>query len=253
MAAAVALPGGLAVAWIPLRTLLPNVDLALALVAAVMVVGASRRRTLVTLAALIAAGSFAFFDTRPFDRWAVSRQPDIETTIALVVVGFAAGELAIRVARQRLSGRAGSGDLCRVMDTAALLATGEEVAIIIAAVVDDLTALLGLEGCWFDAEPSPWEGAWLQRDGSMKQAEHPRRRPRRADGTVQVALPVWGMGQVLGRFVLQTAPGVALDPDRVAVALTLADQVGAALAAQAPPPGPGPAPSGPSPRLRLVR
>lgn len=252
LAVAVALPLALAVAWVPVRQRLPNVDVALALVAAVMVTGASRRRHAVVVAAVVAAAAFAFFDTRPFDHWAMSRQPDVETTVALVVVGIAAGELALRVARQRAA--AAGTDLSRVQDTAALLATGEELAVIIAAVAEELATLLLLADCWFDSDPEAWAGAWVDRDGALRQPQSPRRRRRGPGGADEVALPVWGMGQVLGRFVLRPTPGVALTHERLLVAVTLADQVGAGLAAQAPPPAPPPgSPLAPLPPLRVVR
>ena len=67
-------------------------------------------------------------------------------------------------------------------------------------------------------------------------------------------LPVWGQGQVLGHFVLHFDPDVHLSRDQLLVAVTLADQVGAALTAYSAP-GPLPPdederPSGP---LRIVQ
>jgi hypothetical protein len=47
-------------------------------------------------------------------------------------------------------------------------------------------------------------------------------------------VPVTGMGQVLGRFLVVNPAPTALRRGRLLVALTLADQAGAALIAQAP-------------------
>ena len=86
-------------------------------------------------------------------------------------------------------------------------------------------------------------------------ATAPRSRPGRPieSGPLRAAeLAVWGQGERLGYYVLEFAPGPPPERDRLLVAVTLADQVGAAFMAQAPPtlpPEPAPPPSG----LRVVR
>ena len=42
---------------------------------------------------------FDFFLTRPYDRFAISHRPDLETTIAIFVVGVLVTELAARSRR----------------------------------------------------------------------------------------------------------------------------------------------------------
>ena len=64
-------------------------------------------------------------------------------------------------------------------------------------------------------------------------------------------LPVWGQGERLGYYVLEFAPGPPPERERLLVAVTLADQVGAAFMAQAPPTAP-PDPTPPT-SLRVVR
>jgi hypothetical protein len=244
MAAAAVLPVAVAGAWIPIRGRFPNVDVALALVVAVMVVGAGRRRVAVVMGAVSSAMSFAYFDTQPYERLVMSRQPDVETTIALVAVGLAGGELAVRVARQRLATRKGIGDLSRVRDAATLLATGEELVVVIGAVAAELTFLLGLRDCWFEAEGVPAGAVWVGRDGDLQRPQRGRGRPpQRYPGLRpypgrwdEVILPVWGHGDVIGRFMMKVTPGVPLVRERLLVAVTLADQVGAALMSQGPPP-----------------
>jgi hypothetical protein len=254
-----------AVAWIPFREGNSTVDVALALVVVITVMGTTTRRSAVAAAALSSAVGFTFFDTAPYDRFAITRVPDVFTAVLLVVVGLLTGELAVRVARQGRTDRTQSGNLSRVQQAASLLAHGEELVVMIGSVADDLTRLLDLRDCWFDAEPVE-PGAWyVERDGEIRRSEHRgpvlRSAYRRSD---QVALPVWGQGQVLGHFVLEVPRPVELTRDQLLVAITLADQVGAALIAQAPsiawsslpaadPPEDSADADPPAPHLRVIR
>jgi K+-sensing histidine kinase KdpD len=269
VAAAPVLPAGVAAAWTPLRQTLPNVDVALVLVLVVTAFGATRSRLAVVAAAASAALGFAFFDTAPFEHWTVSRQPDLETLAVLVVVGLITGELAVRWSFQRASVLAGGGDLGRVRDAAAMVASGEELVVVIGAVAEELIRLLGLKDCVYEAEERGVNMATVARDGTVTPVGQPamgavadRVHRARSGNWNDVALPVWGFGQVLGCFVLSPTVGVPLNPERLVVAVTLADQVGSALMVQAPPTGrqpPGDQPEGTeaapplAPTLRVVR
>ncbi len=238
--AGVVVPLAVATGWIPLRVHHPTVDVALALVAVVTALGVSRRRPAVTVGAVVAGLGFAYFDTRPFDRFAVSKSSDLATAVMLVVVGAITGELALRVARQR---DPAAGDLAWIRGAASQLASGEELVVMLASVADELTRLLGLAACTFDADPVPPDRACVARDGAI---ESP------AGGGVVVGLPVWGQGHQLGHFALRPTPGVPLPRHQLLVAVTIADQVGAALFAQAPPiPGAAERPA-PTPHLRVI-
>jgi hypothetical protein len=249
-----------AVAWIPLRRQNATVDVALALVVVITAMGATGRRVAVAGTAIGAAAGFTFFDTAPYERFTVARLPDVETAVLLVVVGVVTGELAVRVARQRHSDQTVTGDLGRVREAASLLANGEELVVMIGSVADELTRLLGLRDCWFAADPVEPGALSIEREGFLRRCESPgpvvRSAYRQGD---EVALPVWGQGQILGHFVLEVPVTVVWPREQLLVAVTLADQVGAALFAQAPPgppisatgpavtvpPIPSPAPSGP--------
>lgn len=251
------LPVALAGAWTPVRAAQSNVVVALAMVAAVAGVGMTGRRAAVVMSALCAAAAFTFFDTAPYERFTISRRSDVITAVSLFVVGLVIGELAIRLAQQRRAGRSVTGDLRRVGEAASLLAAGEELVVMIGAVAEQLEHQLHLADCWYLAEPIA-PGTWcVGRDGSLDRA--PGIAGPAADGRREVVLPVWALGQVVGHFVLKVAPGstpAGLTADRLRVAVTLADQVGGALAAQAPPPplppGPGVGGDPPGPTLRVL-
>lgn len=100
-------------AWIPLRQGNSTVDVALALVIVITLMGVTARRWAVAAAALSSAVGFTFFDTAPYDRFAITRLPDVATAVMLVVVGLLTGELAVRVACQGRSDHTMSGNLGR--------------------------------------------------------------------------------------------------------------------------------------------
>lgn len=227
LVAGLLLPLGLAVAWLPLRGLLPNIDVALVLVLAVTATGWAGRRAVVATAALSAAFWFDFFHTQPYEQLSIARSHDLETTLLLVAVGLLAGELAVRVKRHRSKDRRSAEGVARIHAAAELVAGGERAELVIEAVAGELIDLLGLQACSFE----PALGA---------PATAARGEPSVTGGpTCAVELPVRGQGQVFGRFVLNPADDRALPAERLLVAVSLADQVGATLAAQ-PPGGSGP-------------
>ncbi len=242
-----------AVAWIPLRQVGSSVDVALALTVIITAAGATGRRAAVAAAAVSAAIGFTFFDTTPYEHFAFTRFPDAITALLLVVVGLATGELAVRVARQARPGLAGSGDMNGVRRAAAALAAGDELVTMIGSVAGELTRLLGLRDCWFAAEPVDTGVLRVEREGYLRRGDGgpPLRSVYRL--STHAVLPVWGQGQVLGHFVLVFPPGRPPGHERLLVAVTLADQVGAALFAQAPPVPDPPQTNRAVPGLRVIR
>jgi Domain of unknown function (DUF4118) len=242
-------PLAVAAAWIPIRLRLPNTDLALILVLGVVAVGAFGRRSAVITAAVSAALWFEFFDTKPFERLAIARQPDLETTVVLAAVSFVAGELAVRTVRSRARRIVESDEMGSLREAAGLLAMGEELVMVVQSVAGEISRLLGLADCTFETElPDPARST-LRRDGTLLRP----RLPSPLAPASSAELPVWGQGELLGHFVLVFAPGPPPERDRLLVAVTLADQVGAAFMAQAPPPLPPDSAPPPPTSLRVVR
>lgn len=244
-AVALAVPPALAAVWIPVRSRFPNTDLALLLVLAVGAVGAFGRRAAVVVAGVSAALWFEFFDTVPFDRLAIARSPDIETTLVLAVAGVIVGELGLWTVRHRRALRYEAEELTSLRSAAELVASGEELVVVVDRVAAELTRLLRLEHCRFEAPDRQVPEATVTREGRV--ARSGRLAPA-GDGRLQVGLDVVVQQQVLGRFVLEAGRAACLDREHLLVAVTLADQVGAAFLAQAPPPLP---PGAPEPRRGL--
>lgn len=249
-AISLALVGPLVVttAWIPIRERLPNADLALILVIAAGAVGALGRRSATLVAAVSAAFWFEFFDTVPYDRLAIARNPDIETTLVVAVVTAIVGELVMRTVRHRRSLHAESEELVCLRNAAELVASGEELVAVIDAVAHELKQLLRLESCRFESPDESRSIATVNRDGQIL-ASAPAIVGSEAGGCV--GLPVVVQGQTLGQFTLGMDGRSDSTRERLLVALALADQVGAAFLAQAPPPLP-PGVSEPLRGLRVV-
>ncbi len=250
LAIGLAAPLALCLLWIPIRSHLPNTDLALLLVLVTVAAGTLGRRPVVFLSACAAALAFEFFDTRPFEHVAIASSADLETTLVLVVVGAVGGELAVRVSTNRARARSQSARVESIGATAALLASGEELVLVIEAVARRLTSLLGLSDCTFLAGPGEDGVPVLNRTGDLEPASASG--PGDAPAPWRAVLQVWGDGQVLGHFLLELPPGRPLPPgEDLIAAITLSDQVGAAFMAQAPPP-PDPARQ-PAANLHVVR
>lgn len=242
----------LCIAWIPVRASAPDVDLALVLLVVTALVGFCGRRAAVVGSALGAAAGFSYFDVEPYERWAITHGTDVVTTALLVVVGLAAGELSLRLRRQRRAGATEDRRFERVREAATRLAEGEELVPMIGAVAGQLGAILSLASCRFSTEQADEALPAFDRLGVLHPAPAPTGAARLAG---PAALPVLSLGVVVGRFVLEPSPATGWRREDVLLAVTLADQVGAALAAQAPmidPPDPAPI-APPGPRLRLLR
>jgi K+-sensing histidine kinase KdpD len=242
-----------ALAWIPLRKEGSSVDVALALMIVITAAGATGRRAAVVGAAVAAAVGFTFFDTAPYDQFVITRASDAVTAVLLVIVGLATGELAVRVARERRADHPDAGDMSRVRKAAASLAAGDELVTMIGSVADELIRLLDLKDCWFAADPIEAEATIVDREGRLQREEQVAPEGRAVPRSAQVVLPVWGQGQVLGHFVLDLSLRFPPRHEQLLVAVTLADQVGAALFAQAPPVTDPPPSNPPAPGLRVVR
>lgn len=245
LALGLVLPATLAAAWIPVRDSQPNVDVALALVLAVMAVGALGSVAAALVAAASAAWWFDYFDTFPYAHPAIARGTDLATFAALTAVGAAGGVLAARWTSQRRLGREEGRDLLLLLNAAGLVATGVEPVEVLGGIVADVRSALSATDCEFSTEAlDVGHTVIATRDGELSEAAPER-------GAWRLALPVWAQGSVMGHLVA-VGDGPFPPRDRLVLAIALADQAGAALAACGAMPLP---PDDPPlvPRLRLVR
>lgn len=212
------------------RDAVQNANVALVLVVVVVVAAAIGGRGAAVCAALVSAVSFDFFHTRPYQRLAIDTADDVETTLLLLAVGVLVGQLVAGSWRARATAEASSGEIRRIHRIAERAARGEEAADVIFAATDELTDLLTLRSCRFEAQPFSPALPRVERTGHID-----TRVLRLQSGGFEfpagpVELPVYGRGQQLGRFVLEPTPRVGVSLEQRVVAVALADQVGAALA-----------------------
>jgi len=231
LAGALAVPLILAVVLLPWRSSLPDTDTALVLVVGVVAVAANGPGGAGVLAAACSAVWFDFFWTVPYERFTITRGADIGTTVLLLLVGAAVSELAARGRRVRRIARADNAYLAAIGSTAGLAAAGAEPAAVIDQVAAQLTAILALRSARFE------QGVFLGRPPRLD--EHGRLvwgsavwdLSKHGWPDEQIELRARNRGRVHGRFLLSPEPGAAPSPEARQVAVVLADQVGAALAA----------------------
>lgn len=214
------------------RESIANTNAALALVLLIVAAAATGIRPAGLLAALSSAAWFDFFLTQPYDQFAISKQADIETAALLVLVGAAVTEIALWGRRQQAHASREQGYLDGVLTTAAAVGAGESpVDSLITLVENQITALLGIDGCRYDTGNAAVLAS-IDNEGAVSYNGHPvdvRRLGLPTD--TEIALPVRSQGAEHGRFLLTAAGGVVRpSAQQLRVAAALANQVGAALA-----------------------
>jgi hypothetical protein len=226
-----AAPIGVAAALVAVRDHLLNANVALILVLVVVLAAVGGGRTAGAVAAVSAALSFNFFHTVPYLTLEIDSADDVETTLLLLAVGLAVGQLASFRRHPLRSGERPADEIRRIHRVATVGEPGRHTsADMIQTAQNELTELLGLRSCQFEAFPFTHPLPRLERSGVIAVMEY--RGPDSgfafpADGA---ELPVQGRGNLLGRFVLVPLPDTTVSLEQRVVAVAIADQVGAALA-----------------------
>lgn len=226
---------------VPLRSHVGVADLALVLMAVVVLAALAGGRAAGAVAALTATLSFDFFLTRPYLTLRIASRDDIETALILLVVGTAVGQYAARFRAARQSGDRARQGVTGIHRVAELAVSGADPERVIDACRRELSALVELRECRFEPAsphdaPSHDRLPRLERDGTIARPRGPISVVRlgRGAGTEipegGLELTVLSEGRTTGRFVLVPEPGEGLDPERGRIAVALADQVGLALA-----------------------
>ena len=226
-------PIAVAAALVAVRGEIDTTNVALVLVFVVVVTAAFGGRGPAAFSAVLAAISYEFFFTRPFNSLRINRADDVETTLILLAIGLSVGQLAVHARQTRRDASRGQDELASMRRMAERDAAGASAAELTDLAAEELTRLLSLLGCRFETEASGPVLPVLERSGRI---ESPYRRVG-ADGELAlpplgVRLPVVGGGHQLGAMVLDPDPAVGVTLEARVVAVALADQLGAALAAR---------------------
>ncbi len=234
--AGLAAPLALAALLVPFRGSFRNTDAALALILVVVAVAANGYRPAGILAAVSAAAWFDFFLTQPYERFAITRPADIETTILLLVIGVAVTEIAVWGRRQHAAASRRAGYLDGINAAAQAAATGSSPAALIDQVAGQLTRVLSLESCRFQyGAAGLGRPARMRHDGSVLVAGRPWDVAANGLPTgTDTELLVEGGGVFQGRFLMTPGPAARPTAEQRLLAAALADQVGAALATSHP-------------------
>jgi hypothetical protein len=207
---------------------------ALVLVLVVFAAGTIGGRMGGIVAALVAALCFDFFFTHPYYSFNIDSRDDIETTIVLLIVGVAVGELVVRERRSRRLATARGREVDQIRRVAELGAGGSSDGRLITVVQREVVELLDARGARFERPPF---ATTLPRLGHDRVAipPHGGRYGPPLGPANEIELPVWGGGREIGRLVVvlnEDATTLTAIPvsDR-ALAVALADQLGAVLAA----------------------
>jgi hypothetical protein len=224
------LPIVVAMLLVGLRDVMLNANVAIVLTLVVVAVAAAGGRQAGVVAAVSSALSFDFFHTRPYLQLRIASGDDVETTLLLLAVGVAVGHLASRERRARRFARASSGEIKRIHRIAESAAKGDDSADVILAAQCELTELLRLRDCRFEAPPFTSAPETLQRSGGMPTHEYRLHRQGLELAPDGIALEVLGRGQLVGRFMLEPAAGTGVSLEERVVAVAIADLVGSVLA-----------------------
>ncbi len=128
------------------RSRIPNTDAALVLVVVIVAVAAAGHRPAGFVAAFSTVLWFDFYLTKPYERFAITRHTDIETTVLLLVVGVAVTEIAVRSRRHKMSAVEEADFVARIHSAAAMVAAGESAQLVVVQVAVQLTDLLVAQG-----------------------------------------------------------------------------------------------------------
>lgn len=223
-----------ALALVPLRDVVDNANIALALVLVIVLCGFFGGRWTGAGAAVGAALAFDFFHTQPYLQLRIKSADDVVTTALLLAIGLVVGQVAVMARRRKQTAIDRHSDVERVWRVAELAARGADPDDIISAVRAELLSLLRLSDCTFRTESLPGVPV-MGPQGTVPNTEL-----RYQDGgfelpQVGVALSVHMGDRSFGHLVCMPLPNIGISSSQRHVAVVLADQLALALAARSRP------------------
>ena len=218
----------------PLRGEIVAANIAVVLVVVVLLAAILGGRIGGAVAALSAALAFDIFFTVPYNSLRIDTSDDIETTVLLLVVGLVAGEIVVRARRSHQAATTSRREVVRMQRVAEVGAGSDSPAHLIDTVRRELETLFPVARCWYETPPFPTTMPQLRHGRVTVPPGDPQIAALDPEPSRLVEVRVFGNGSVRGRFVLEfetPTAGVSLAPESRALALSLADQLGVALAA----------------------
>ena len=233
--ATVPVPFAVAASLVVVRDWIPSTTIALIVAVTVVGLAGIADRPTAALVGLSGAAGFDLFQTRPYGSFAITRAADIETTVLLLATGLLVGEISARSHRHRSVAADSSRNVHRLHALAEMVARGDPVVEVVACAADEVVELLGLRSCAFDHSLAAGPGPFVERSGAVTWGQIPWKLSTYGLPAKPISLTIENQGWPLGRFVLAAEPGRTVAVEDLLVAVALADQVGAAIAAQGAP------------------
>jgi K+-sensing histidine kinase KdpD len=227
--AGLVLPLGIVGIMVPFRSNFADPAAALVLVAVIVAVAVVGNRGAGFVATVSATIWFDFFLTRPYERFAITQRPDIETTVSLFVVGMVVTELAARNRRHREIATEESDYVGLIHRISQLAVSGVAESVVVEDAGRELSQLLHLRACRYESGSPTRPAIQIESDGHVLIAGAVWAVDIMGLPGPELELPVRSGGQTQGRFVLTPTPGFPVTLERRLVAVALADQVGAAV------------------------
>ncbi len=212
---------------VPFRDSYASTAAALTMVAVIAPLAVFGNRSAGVLASISGALWFDFFLTRPYDRFEISHRRDLETTIAIFVVGLIITELAGRSRHHFRASNDSTQYVSMIHDVAELAAASVPVDVVIDQACDSLVTLLSLRSSRFERLLSDPPLARIDSNGEVINVGM-----RWPAGEIGIPGPEseiiaqW-RGQVQGRFVLTPTRGAPVTLEQRIVAVALVDVVAA--------------------------
>ena len=215
------------------RDSIANTNAALVLVLLVVAAASTGIRPAGIVAALAAAAGFDYFLTEPYNTFNITDRADIMTAVLLLLVGTAVTEVALWGRRQQARASREQGYLDGVLGTAATVAAGRSsIGELTDRICQQVVQILQIDTCRFDADTLSGLPL-LDPTGTLTRAGHTINVARQGLPTdTRIALMVHSGGATYGHLQLTAATrAVRPSPEQLRVAVSLANQLGAALAA----------------------
>lgn len=206
-------------------------NVALALVLVVVVAAYTGGRVAGSLAGVVAAVSFDFFHTQPYRSLAIKSADDVWTTLLLLLVGFAVGQIATSRRVAKVAERAGTEEVAAMHRVTELAASGADTEAVTAAVEAEVASVLRLRSCRFTTEVPGAELARMDPSGRVAGAPYVFQGDAFVLPAPGVVVEVQHAGRRLGSLVCTpAAETVGIDRDRRRTAVALADHLALVLA-----------------------
>jgi K+-sensing histidine kinase KdpD len=214
---------------IPFRSDLTSANVVLVFVLVVVLGAAIGTRWSGALTAVVAAMSYDFFFTKPYQSLKIANANDLETTVLLLAIGLVVAEIVAFTRRHRAKAATRGNEIQLLRRTAELVASGVSSDTVLSEVRRELVELLSLVECRYEAAPFWSTLPRIERTGAV---EGKHRRWVGGEFTLPgfgAEIPVAARGRTFGRLVLVPDLSVGVSIEERIVAVALADQLGAAL------------------------